>query len=258
MIVTFTDFGVQGPYLGQMRAAIADVAPNVSVIDVMSDVPAFDVRAAAYLLPAVIAPFAAGTVCLGVVDPGVGSARRPVVLQADGLWFVGPDNGLFEIIASRAQTASWWEITWRPEALSASFHGRDLFAPVAAKIARDIHQGDAHDMQNLKPIRHDRMALAHGARDWPEEWPEDLPAVVYIDGYGNCMTGLRWEILGKNPVLKIGDVVVPEVTTFSDVEIGTAFCYKNALGLLEIAVNQGRADTYFDLAIGSQVSVRNL
>ena len=254
MIVTFTDFGVQGPYLGQMRAAVMDVAPSVPVIDLMSDVPAFDVRAAAYLLPAVMAPFAAGTVCLGVVDPGVGSQRRPVVLKADDRWFVGPDNGLFEIVARRAQCASWWEITWRPDVLSSSFHGRDLFAPVAAEIARGLQADGAPVLARCDVLQYkDGMP-----NDLFEGLSDDLPVVIYIDGYGNCMTGLRWEALDENACVRIGDVTVVRAGTFSEVEIGTPFFYKNALGLLEIAVNQGRADTDLDLSVGSQVSVRNL
>tara|TARA_R110000787_G_scaffold144231_1_gene257923 strand:+ start:155 stop:937 length:783 start_codon:yes stop_codon:yes gene_type:complete len=254
MIVTFTDFGVQGPYLGQMRAAIMDVAPRVPVIDLMSDVPAFDVRAAAYLLPAVMAPFAAGTVCLGVVDPGVGSQRRPVVLKADDRWFVGPDNGLFEIVARRAQCASWWDITWRPDILSSSFHGRDLFAPVAAEIARGLQTDGAPALGRCAAIQH-----ADGVpNSLFGDLPDDLPAVIYIDGYGNCMTGLRWDNLDGRACLRIGEFTVMRADTFSDVEIGTPFFYKNALGLLEIAVNQGRADADIDLSVGSQVSVRNL
>ena len=253
MIVTFTDFGVQGPYLGQMRAAIANVSPRVPVIDLMSDVPAFNVRAAAYLLPAVMAPFAAGTVCLGVVDPGVGSSRRPVVLNADDHWFVGPDNGIFEIVARRALRASWWNITWRPDALSTSFHGRDLFAPVAAEIAQGLQIDGAPDLRRC-------AAIQQGDRpnDLFKDLPDDLPAVIYIDGYGNCMTGLRWDTLNADAFLRINDITVVRAGTFSDVEIGTPFFYKNALGLLEIAVNQGRADADVGLSVGSQVSVRNL
>ncbi|HZD26702.1 MAG TPA: SAM-dependent chlorinase/fluorinase, partial [Alphaproteobacteria bacterium] len=136
MIVLFTDFGREGPYMGQMRAVLARRAPGVPVIDLIADVPAWDVRAGAYLLPAYAAEFPAGTVFLCVVDPGVGSARQPMALKADGRWYVGPDNGLFELVARRAAAARGWRIDWRPDRpLSASFHGRDLFAPVAADLA---------------------------------------------------------------------------------------------------------------------------
>lgn len=194
MIVTFRDFGIEGPYLGQMRAALYHEAPAVPVIDLMVDVPAFNIQAAAYLLPAVMKPLAAGTVCLSVVDPGVGGDRLPVILRADAHWFVGPDNGLFELIARRAKdTVAWWEITDLPETLSASFHGRDLFAPVAAKIAA---QGLEAVRAIARPLEPDRRGYA--------AWPDDLAQVVYIDGYGNCMLGVRWESIGPDSAICIG------------------------------------------------------
>ncbi|MEX2311162.1 MAG: SAM-dependent chlorinase/fluorinase [Rhodospirillales bacterium] len=248
MIVTFTDFGIEGPYLGQMRASLTRLAPGVPIIDLMVDVPAFDVQAAAYLLPAVMKPLAADTVCLAVVDPGVGGDRLPVILRADEHWFVGPDNGLFELLARRARTPpEWWEITWRAETLSASFHGRDLFAPVAARIAAEGREGVK---AVASPCHPDRRPYA--------VWPDDLAQVIYIDGYGNCMLGVRWEKLGPAPEIRIGANHLPVARTFSDVSPGSPFCYENALGLAEIAVNKGNAAALLGLRPGSQVSVREL
>lgn len=248
MIVTFTDFGIEGPYLGQMRAALYLAAPAVPVIDLMVDVPAFDVLSAAYLLPAVMKPLAAGTVCLAVVDPGVGGDRLPVILRADEHWFVGPDNGLFELLARRAtEPAEWWEITYLPETLSASFHGRDLFAPVAAMIA--VH-GRERVGAIARPVQPDRHPYA--------AWPDDLAQVIYIDGYGNCMLGARWESVGPDSEICVGPDRIVYARTFSDVPMGCSFCFENALGLAEIAVNNGNAAELLGLRIGSQVSVRKL
>ena len=136
MIVLFTDFGATGPYVGQMKAAMNPMAPLSPLIDLFADAPSFAPIAAGYLLAAYTGEFAAGTVFLCVVDPGVGSAsRRPVVAEVDGCYFVGPDNGLFDVVAKRACFASKREILWQSPRLSATFHGRDLFAPVAARIA---------------------------------------------------------------------------------------------------------------------------
>ena len=145
MIFIFTDFGLEGPYVGQMKAVLACEAPGVPVIDLFADLPAFDAQAAAYLLAAYGGRLPAGGVCLSVIDPGVGGARAPLALSADGRWYVGPDNGLFAIVARRAESLEAWRITWRPAGLSASFHGRDLFAPVAARLARGEagHPGSA-------------------------------------------------------------------------------------------------------------------
>jgi hypothetical protein len=130
-----TYFGVADPYMGQMRAVLARAAPGVPVIDLFSNAPAFNAKASAYLLAAYCTEFTPGTVFLCVVDPGVGGPRAAIALEADGRWYVAPDNGLLSVAARRAAVARWWRITWRPANLSASFHGRDLFAPVAARLA---------------------------------------------------------------------------------------------------------------------------
>ena len=136
MIVLFTDFGPGGPYTGQMKAVLAREAPGIPVIDLADDLPACDPEPAAYLLAAFARAFPPGAVFVCVVDPGVGSDRAPVALSTDERWYVGPDNGLLAIAARRADDARWFTIDWRPLSLSPSFHGRDLFAPVAARIAR--------------------------------------------------------------------------------------------------------------------------
>lgn len=248
MIVMFTDFGVAGPYMGEMRAVLYRDAPGVPVVDLMTDAPKFNPRASSYLLPAVADALPDGFVCLAVVDPGVGGTRRPVILRCGEKWYVGPENGLLEMVARRAgPDAEWWEITWRPDRLSTSFHGRDLFAPVAARLAR----GGAGALSEVAaPLDLDRSVYAGR--------PDDLDEVIYIDGYGNCMLGARW-----NTEMPIRDVVTGTVTiepaaTFSDVSTGAAFCYRNAIGLVEIAVNQGDAASQLGLQIGSQVAVRKL
>jgi S-adenosylmethionine hydrolase len=136
MIALFTDFGLHGPYTGQMKAVLYQTASGVPVIDLFADAPAGNPKASAYLLAAYAAWFPAGTVFLCVVDPGVGGERPPLIVEADGRWYVGPGNGLFELVQRRAGAQRRWDITWQPDRLSASFHGRDLFAPVAAVLAR--------------------------------------------------------------------------------------------------------------------------
>src|SRR5215471_11036911 len=126
MIVLFTDFGLHGPYTGQMKAVLHQMAAGIPAVDLFADAPAGNPKASAYLLAAYAAWFPAGTVFLCVVDPGVGGARRGLIVEADERRYVGPDNGLFELVLRRAAQPQCWEITWRPAALSASFHGRDL------------------------------------------------------------------------------------------------------------------------------------
>ncbi|MGB0670591.1 MAG: SAM hydrolase/SAM-dependent halogenase family protein [Rhodospirillales bacterium] len=256
LIGLFTDFGASGPYIGQVKTVLAGAAPGVPVIDLMADAPAFDAEAAGLLLSRLVDPFPPGSVLLCVVDPGVGSARLPLIVQAGGYWFVGPDNGLFESLARRFGDARAWVITWRPAwpaALSASFHGRDLFAPVAARIA----SGTAPEVL-ARPL--DPAAWRRA------DHPNEPARVIYMDAYGNAMTGLWAESLmtndadGRRPRLTITGVAAESqpvwATTFSDVEAGQALFYANSLGLVEIAVNCGSAREKFGLFIGSRVNLQ--
>lgn len=240
MIVLYTDFGYRGPYVGQMKAVLHQAAPGLPVVDLMHDAPACDPKAAAYLLAALVAPFPAGSVFLAVVDPGVGGSREAVVLRADGRWYVGPDNGLLQIVAGRAGEAQWWRIDWRPETISASFHGRDLFAPVAGWLARG-------------------RAVREFASPWdsPQEraWPEDLARIVYVDAYGNAISGYRAHGLAAGARVSVGSHTLRRARTFSHVGRGEAFWYENSLGLVEIAINQGRAAERLGLRPGDALTV---
>src|SRR5215471_3050 len=162
MIVLFTDFGLQGPYTGQMKAVLQQMAPGISIIDLFADAPAGNPKGAAYLLAAYAQWFAAGTTFLCVVDPGVGGTRPPVVVEADDRWYVGPGNGLFELIARRAAKTRSWDIDLKPQRLSASFHGRDLFAPVAAMPAAQGRYGSPKRLAG-RP-RRDRLRRSLGQR----------------------------------------------------------------------------------------------
>ena len=240
MIVLFTDFGLAGPYTGQMKAALHQTAPGVPAIDLFADAPASNPKAAAYLLAAYDDWFPAGTVFLCVVDPGVGGARPPIILKAGQHWYVGPGNDLFELVQRRAHDVLCWDITWKPEHLSASFHGRDLFAPVAGMLAR----GDP-------PPGEPRL---QGAERRPD-WPDDLAEIVYIDHFGNAMTGIRAGQLSPATRLCLSGRVVERALTFSDLPEGGAFWYENSNGLVEIAVNRGRADQNLGLAVGTTVDI---
>ena len=239
MIVLFTDFGATGPYVGQVKAVLAREAPRAPVIDLLHEAPAMNPRASAYLLAALAPSIKGDAAFVCVVDPGVGTARRALALKADGRWYVGPDNGLLDIVAMRARSAEWWEIQWRPQDLSATFHGRDLFAPVAAQLAR----GDAPP----------------GARcDSPlpaRKWPADLAEVVYLDPFGNAATGLRSKIVGPEVVLRANNRCFQPVTTFGDAPAGTAIWYENSNAHAELAISEGSAAGSCGLAIGTTVSV---
>lgn len=226
MIFLFTDFGAGDIYVGQMKAVLYERARTVPVVDLLNDVPAFNVKAGAHLLAAFAARLPKASVILAVVDPGVGGPRDPVAVLADGRWFVGPDNGLVSVAVARAAKSEVYTIGWRPEKLTATFHGRDLFAPVAAMIA-----GGGRKAAQLK--KRAQLAVRFGA--------EDLGEIVYVDHYGNLLTGLRAGAVPQDRSLVINGRQIPYAQMFSQVPVGEVFWYENSLGLIEIAANSASA-----------------
>ncbi|HEX6142920.1 MAG TPA: SAM-dependent chlorinase/fluorinase [Geminicoccaceae bacterium] len=238
MIVLFTDFGLTGPYVGQVKAILARRAPGTPVIDLFADAPAFSPKLSAYLLAAYASWFEPGDVILGVVDPGVGGGRRGMVVEADGRWFVGPDNGLFELIRRRARTLRAWPLDEADAGAAPTFHGRDVFAPAAAGIAI-----------GWRPREAQARVTAF------DDWPDDLPAVVYVDHYGNAMTGIRAEILGPDDRLRAGGRTIARARTFTAVAPGHLLWYANANGLAEIALRDGAAAEALGIAPGTGIEI---
>ncbi len=238
-IVLFTDFGAADLYVGQVHGVLAREAPHTRVIDLLHDVPAFDVEAGAHLLAALAAEFAPGSVFMAVVDPGVGGPRQPVAVEASGCWFVGPDNGLLSVVGARAREARYHRIVWRPARLSASFHGRDLFAPVAARLAK----GD-NPATFLQPVP--ALEVRFPA--------DDLARVIYIDHYGNAMTGLRAQGVSHERRLRVAGYSLAHGRVFSEVAPGIPFWYENCLGLVEVAMNRDSAKVMLGLSVGTRVA----
>ncbi|MCB1882593.1 MAG: SAM-dependent chlorinase/fluorinase [Geminicoccaceae bacterium] len=236
MILHFTDFGWQGPYLGEMEAVLLRGTPEVPVVRLMADAPAFDPEGAGLLLARLFLRTAPGDLLLAVVDPGVGTSREALAVEADGRWLVGPDNGLFEHVLRGARTVRAHRIAWRPADLSASFHGRDLFAPVAARLAR----GDDAGIEPHPPTR------------FPD-WSDEPPRVVYADGYGNLMTGLDAARTSRDAVIEAAGRRVRHARTFGEAWPGEPFWYGNSLGLVEVALREASAAAVLNLAPGAPV-----
>jgi S-adenosylmethionine hydrolase len=237
-IVLFTDFGSSDIYVAQVKAVLRRHGA-ADILDLLHDAPAFNIRASAHLLAALSSRFDLGSVFLAVVDPGVGSDREAAVVMTEGRWYVGPDNGLLSVLASRSET-NFFSITWRPDNLSRSFHGRDLFAPIAAAIAKgEFPRDKVEQTQGLK--------VDFGAGD--------LSEIIYIDHYGNAITGLRAESLNSGARLRIGGHTVAPAGVFSEVREIEPCWYEDSIGLVEIAVNRGSAARLLDLSVGQTVSI---
>ena len=239
-IVLFTDFGAGDLYVGQVKAVLQRLAPRMTVIDLLHDAPAFNVRASAHLLASMVGCFAADSVFLAVVDPGVGGARSAVVVQADDRWYVGPDNGLLSIVGARAVKGDCWRIVWQPEQLSATFHGRDLLAPVTATLA----------VQGALP----KGWFEHAGRLNVDFGGDDLAEIIYVDHFGNAHTGIRAGGIAREALLAFGELRLPFARVYSEAAQGAAFWYENSQGLVEIAVNCGSAAQLLRLKIGDGVT----
>ncbi len=240
MIFLFDDFGGAGLYVGQVKARLHEAAAGVPVVDLLHDVPNFDVVSAAHLLAALSAQLPHGAVVQAVVDPGVGGARRAVAVQADGRWYVGPDNGLLSVLAARADRCTFREIVWRPQSLSASFHGRDLFAAVTASLSRGEHcVGWFAECAGLD------VRLPAG----------DLAQIIYVDHYGNAMTGLRGGDIDSGRHIGVAGRSLRHARVFDEAAPGLPFWYVNSLGLVEIAVRQDSAAALLGLAPGATVAL---
>jgi S-adenosylmethionine hydrolase len=234
-VVLFTDCGSADVYVGQVKAVLLERASGVPVVDLLNDAPPFAIEESAHVLAACAERFPAGTVFLAVVDPGVGTPRDAVAVEADGRWVVGPDNGLLSVCGGRASRSRCWSIAWRPERLSASFHGRDLFAPAAAWIAAgDPPPGLLRDKSALDV----RLST------------DDAPKIVYIDHYGNAWTGLRAGQHSRDRVLAVGEARLRHADVFGAARGDEAFWYENSVGLVEIAANRSSAARRLGLAIG--------
>jgi S-adenosyl-L-methionine hydrolase (adenosine-forming) len=240
MIALFTDFGAHDIYVPQMKAVLLQHHPAAVIIDLFHSAPPFRIESSAHLLAALQQPFPKETVFLAVVDPGVGTARAAAILRADDKWYVGPDNGLLSVVAGRARNRSTWRIGWRPPELSVSFHGRDLFAPIAAAIARaDFPYDKVQERRALDVVLP----------------ASDLREVVHVDNYGNAMTGLRAVALPDTAVLRVGGHRVPHGKVFAEVPPGEPFWYADSVGLVEVAANRASVAALLGIRVGDAIEI---
>jgi len=243
LIALFTDFGPRGIYTGQMEAVIAASGTGVPVIELCSDAPVFNPRASAYLLAGLAGEMPDNTLFVCVVDPGVGGDRRALSVRTGRHGFVGPDNGLLSQVVRHSDPCSIQMIDWIPTRLSDAFHGRDLFAPTAARLALgEKIPGTALDPTDIV-----------GA-----DWPMDLNEIIYADHYGNLLTGLRASQIEQDTLLEVKGQTLSYRRTFCEAQPGEAFWHADSIGLVEISVNGGRAEEVLGLKTGDSVVIKGL
>ncbi len=247
IIALLTDFGTQDIYVGVMKGVIAGICPTAQIVDLCHDIPPQDITAGALALWGAFRYFPQGTVFCAVVDPGVGTERRPIAVQTPEHFFVGPDNGLLWWAISESEIVAAVVLTNRVyflPVLSRTFHGRDIFAPVAAHLANGVPltefgpEIDPSELHKLPPLR------AHVTED------RIFAQVVHIDRFGNAITNLReedfaaWvEGLGWRDWRAFirGASFDTICATYADAPAGSLLLLFNSYGLLEVAVNRGNA-----------------
>lgn len=255
IITLTTDFGLQDYYVGAMKGAILSIIPEVRLIDISHQIPPQDIMAGAWVLKNSAMLFPPNTVHLVVIDPGVGTTRKPVALKMDDQLFVGPDNGIFSLLtdeetfnAVELSNSSFWRST-----LSTTFHGRDIFAPVAAHLCN----GTA--LKELGPTLHElqtyRWASPIADKDGIQGW------IIHIDTFGNLITNLSASLIeevmqGQQLKIYVGNTILTEIAnTFGAVVEGEPVAYIGSSGMLEIAINKGNARKMLGVQKGAQISL---
>jgi S-adenosylmethionine hydrolase len=254
MIITLTtDFGTVDPFVGIMKGVIATIHPEAQVVDISHGVPPQDLVAGALVLRHSVSYFPRGTIHVAVVDPGVGGNRRPLLIQCDGNYFIGPDNGVLSLALEGKTPTGIIHLSnprYHLQPTSASFHGRDIFAPVAAHLSRGV----AADL--LGETVSDFVRL---------EWPKALRTadkidgkIIYIDSFGNLFTNIRDRDLQGLPndkiVISLGNQMVQGLaSSYAAVTGEKLLAVINSWGLLEIALYKDSAQRHTGAKLGDTV-----
>jgi S-adenosylmethionine hydrolase len=256
LVALLTDFGGADGYVGVMKAVILGIAPGVPVIDLSHEVPPQDVRSGAWILHTSWRFLPEGSICLGVVDPGVGTARRPVAFASAGRLFVGPDNGLFGYVLAASPATAAVLLDYPRYQLappSSTFHGRDIFAPAAGHLAAGLLLAALGS-----PVEPSTLAAQALPRPWPH--PEGLLGqVVYVDHFGNLITSfgpeLASDLLRHSRLrLQVGQTTVTAAApTFAAGPAEAPFALLDSSGHLAIAVRDGSAAARLGVGRGSEV-----
>lgn len=270
-VALLTDFGLSDTYVGVMKGVMLSIDPETRFVDLTHGIEPQNVRQAALSLMQAVRYFPQGTVFLVVVDPGVGSTRRPIAVQAGGYSFVAPDNGVLSYALGQWDEVRAVEITHSLPETSNTFHGRDIFAPAAAKLASGAAlESLGEPLKRVVSLPMPQLEVDKSGRVFGE--------VVHIDRFGNLITSIgqmRWlsdSRLSLTPAFGHGDEPLPVSSehaevhiagtsiksirhTYSEAERGALLMLIGSSSFLEISVNQGSAAARLDAAIGDRVEL---
>jgi S-adenosylmethionine hydrolase len=253
VISLLTDFGTRDAFVGIMKGVILSLHPEVQLVDLSHEVPAQDILAGALLLRSAAPFFPLGTIHVAVIDPGVGSERRALLVETQQAFFIGPDNGLLSLAVPAESVVRMIHLKNEDFFLahrSHTFHGRDVFAPVAAQVARGV----AVELFGPSVPEMERIALPAVER----RETALIGSVIYIDHFGNVMSNITEADIRPfsrdRLLVSIGHVQIKGVVpTYAAGEIGTPIALINSWGMLEIAVRNGSAAQQFEIQLGCPI-----
>ncbi len=238
VITLLTDFGLLDHYVGVMKGVILSICPEAKLVDITHEVPPQNIAQGAYLLGVSYKYFPRGSVHVGIVDPGVGTNRRAICVVADDQFFIGPDNGLFTLVYDLACEFVVYELknsAYFLSQISSTFHGRDIFAPVAAYLACGL------EPSRLGPVVSDEVRLS-----WPKpvlQGKRLIGGVIHVDRFGNLITNISRDLLRDKTVKKIifNGLEIPFKRAYAAAKPKSPLALIGSDGLLEIAISMGSA-----------------
>ena len=257
MITLTSDFGLKDPYSAEMKGTILTINPNATIVDVTHEVEKFNVRMGAFMLASAAPYFPEGTVHVAIVDPGVGTQRRAILIQTAKAFFVGPDNGVLMLAAQNQGIKHIYQLT-NPKLMlsktSRTFHGRDIFAPAAAYLTKDVTPAE-FGAEIKDPVKPDfaQTKRRKGAL---------IGEVLHIDGFGNIITNIAEKDIVQNQTKAINielagvSLKLNFCKTYAEVETNEPLALIGSHGFMEIAFNQGNAAEKFHMKSGDNVAVK--
>ena len=258
VISLLTDFGTADYFVGAVKGAILSINAKAVIADITHEIAPHDIAGGAFTLLAAYKTFPPGTIHVGVVDPGVGSTRRPIIVSANAQFFVGPDNGLFTYIYDREPAHKVFHVTaekYFHRDHSSTFHGRDIFAPVAAALSNGVKPREfgpkITDAVRL-PVSLEPEVLKNG---------DVRGRIIHIDRFGNCVTNITRDLVKSSNRVKltINRTTIREFRTFYGEDSGTSpFAIWGSAGFLEISVNGKSAAKLLRASPGDTVMLGSL
>ncbi|MEM3789344.1 MAG: SAM-dependent chlorinase/fluorinase [Candidatus Bathyarchaeia archaeon] len=254
-ITLTTDFGLADPYVAEIKAVILGINPSVQIVDISHQIEKFNIRMGAYILASAAPYFLKGTIHVAVVDPGVGTKRKPILIETGSGFLIGPDNGILALAAEKQGIKHVYEIAnpkYMLPTVSTTFHGRDIFAPAAAHLSKGVPSSEfGPEIRSIVKPRFAKIVRKGSTL---------VGEIIHVDGFGNIITNFALRELGRLGVRESLNIKIGETTcrlklckAYAEVEAKKPLALIGSHDFLEISVNQGSAAEMFKVKVGDRV-----